>query len=212
MLSFIGGTGAQGFGLALRFAYAGESIIIGSRRYEKAEKAANRIKSIIEAHGREARIEGVENKEAAEKGDIIFLTIPYKHCCSTIKELENEIGDKILVDVTNPLWDFMQAVKISASEEIQSLLENAKVVCAFKTISSVLLRDLNKDIEAHSFVCSNYEEAKKKVIELSDKIKIKSIDAGELKNAVIIERLTTFLIYLNRKYNIESGIKLVNGI
>ena len=210
MLSFIGGTGKQGFGLALRFAYAGESIIIGSRSVERAERTALKIKSILKAHGKEAHIGAGDNREAAEKGDIVFLTIPYKHF-SAIKELENEIGDKILVDVTNPLWSFKQEVKLSASEEIQNMLENAKVVCAFKTISSALLKDLSREIKAYSLVCSDYENAKKKVIELSDKIKVRSIDAGELKNAAIVERLTTFLLYLNKKYNIESGI-IVNGI
>ena len=39
-IAVIGGTGALGFGLALRWATAGHSIIIGSRAQDSADKGA----------------------------------------------------------------------------------------------------------------------------------------------------------------------------
>ncbi|MFP8874506.1 MAG: NAD(P)-binding domain-containing protein, partial [Myxococcota bacterium] len=39
-IAILGGTGDQGLGLALRFTAAGRSVVIGSRRLERAEAAA----------------------------------------------------------------------------------------------------------------------------------------------------------------------------
>ena len=39
-IAILGGTGEQGPGLALRWAMAGEEVIIGSRSQERAEKVA----------------------------------------------------------------------------------------------------------------------------------------------------------------------------
>ena len=51
MLAFLGGTGPEGKGLALRLALAGEDIIIGSRDAERAATAAAELTSLIEGIG-----------------------------------------------------------------------------------------------------------------------------------------------------------------
>lgn len=204
MIGFIGGTGAQGIALAARFAYAGEKVTIGSRHPERAKSAEIKIKKLV----KNAKVYGESNVIAAEKCRILFATVPYTHCCSALKELKDEVKNKIIVDVTNPLWKFNQKIEISASEEIQKLLLGSKVVCAFKTLSSASLLNFKKRVEAHSLVCSDHEDAKREVIKLSKKIGIESIDLGELKNAVIAERLTTLLLLLNKKHDAESGIRI----
>ena len=40
----VGGTGALGFGLALRLARAGVPVVIGSRALERAEEAADKLR------------------------------------------------------------------------------------------------------------------------------------------------------------------------
>jgi len=204
MIGFIGGTGAQGIALAARFAYAGEEVIIGSRHPERAKSAEIKIKKLV----KNAKVYGESNFAAAEKSKILFATVPHSHCCNALEELKNEVKSKIIVDVTNPLWKFNQKIECSASEEIQKLLPDSKVVCAFKTISSASLLNFRKKVEAHSLVCSNYKEAKLEVIKLSKKIGVECIDLGELRNAVIAERLTTLLLLLNKKYYAESGIRI----
>ena len=47
MLSFIGGTGPEGLGLAFRFLLAGEDVTIGSRREERALEAAEKLESML---------------------------------------------------------------------------------------------------------------------------------------------------------------------
>ena len=50
-IAILGGTGDQGLGLALRFAKAGRSVVIGSRKRERAEQAAQEvIAEVPDAH------------------------------------------------------------------------------------------------------------------------------------------------------------------
>ena len=43
VIAVLGGTGPEGFGLALRWAQAGETVIIGSRDARRAQDAAEKI-------------------------------------------------------------------------------------------------------------------------------------------------------------------------
>jgi len=48
-IAIIGGTGAEGSGLALRWARAGEIVIIGSRDAQRAAEAAAKLREKITA-------------------------------------------------------------------------------------------------------------------------------------------------------------------
>src|SRR5204863_4697998 len=71
-IAILGGTGQQGPGLALRWAMAGEEVIIGSRSQERAEKMASELNAELG----DARIRGMGNPEAAEAAEIVVLTVP----------------------------------------------------------------------------------------------------------------------------------------
>ena len=60
-IPIIGGTGALGYGLALRWSRAGEQIVIGSRDRERAAEAAGRVSAAVQG----AQVEGLENGEAS---------------------------------------------------------------------------------------------------------------------------------------------------
>src|ERR1700678_3320492 len=60
-IAILGGTGPAGTGIALRWARAGETIIIGSRDAQRAQEAAERIK---QKAGNQARVSGMENSAA----------------------------------------------------------------------------------------------------------------------------------------------------
>src|SRR5918996_1627171 len=57
-VAIVGGTGDEGFGLAVRLAAAGVSVTIGSRAEERAREAAGRAR---EAVGSDAPLDGAEN-------------------------------------------------------------------------------------------------------------------------------------------------------
>src|SRR5262245_11151278 len=96
----IGGTGALGYGLALRWAREGVEVVIGSRKLERAEEAAGRIA----AAAPDAKVEGVDNEAAARRGPVVFLTVPFRAQSETLNNLRGTLRpDQILVDCTAPL-------------------------------------------------------------------------------------------------------------
>ena len=99
-IAVLGGTGPEGFGLALRWAQAGETVIIGSRDATRAQDAANKIKQ--RAPG--ANISGSENIAACAAADLLVLTIPFEGHAALLKQLKPAIRPgSIVIDTTVPL-------------------------------------------------------------------------------------------------------------
>ncbi len=221
VIAVIGGTGDQGFGLTLRWAKAGEHVIIGSRRREKAERAAARARKIL---GENVLIEGLENKDAAAKADIVVLTVPFFAQIDIIKSIRDQLKENcIFVDVTVPLasaaigGEPTQTLGVwqgSAAELAKSLLpSHVKVVAAFKEISAEALQDINSPVDSDTIVCSDEEEAKRVVMELAEKIPgIRAIDGGKLENSRIVEQLTALLIGINIRYKVHRAGIRITGI
>src|SRR5581483_458767 len=74
MIAIVGGTGPEGSGLALRWARAGESVIIGSRDAERAHATAAQI---AEKAGALASVEGADNVTAVKMCDVVVLTVSF---------------------------------------------------------------------------------------------------------------------------------------
>jgi len=204
MIGFIGGTGNQGRALAYRLAANGKHVVLGSRTREKAEKIVAQFKGESE----EASLSAGTNIEAAKQGEIIFVTLPYSSMKTTLEPLKASLRGKIVVDVINPLTNNNTHKGISASEELQQLLPESRVVCAFKNVSSYLIGKVDETVDVDSIVCSDDREAKQKIIELSERIGIPSIDGGQLENALASELLTRLLLQLNKEKNAETGFKI----
>src|SRR5439155_887001 len=71
-IAILGGTGKEGAGLAIRWALAGHSIIIGSRDAERARGKAAELREIT----KKLPIVGHTNAEAAELGDVVVIATP----------------------------------------------------------------------------------------------------------------------------------------
>lgn len=218
-IAILGGTGDQGFGLALRLA-KNNKIKIGSRKKEKAEEAAKRAKEILKQRGIEADIIGLENKDAAKEGDVVILSIPYEHTLSTIKQLKEELKGKIVVSIGVPLATAIgdKPTRLlfppdgSVAEMVQNVLKDSKVVSAFQNVCHAVLEDLDNPVDCDILVCGNDEEAKKVVIDLANQIEgVRAIDCGNLEKSRIIEAITPLLIALNIKYKSKgTGIRITN--
>ena len=193
-IAFVGGTGPEGLGLAMRFAQSGNAVYIGSRSEERAAEAVAKVQEKLP----EAEVYGGPNDEGAEKADIVFLTVPSDAHESTLTQLKDVIGDKILVDVVVPmLWDkdgpkAVQLDEGSAAMQARRILEEAKVVSAF-----------------HVLVCTDHKGAKKKVMDLVEEIAyVRALDAGGLANSRYLEEWTVVLLHLNRLYKAHTGIRI----
>ena len=70
--AILGGTGAQGFGIALRLAAAGEAIAIGSRAEDRARASAEEARRRVAS----ADVVGLDNLAAARAADRVVLAFP----------------------------------------------------------------------------------------------------------------------------------------
>ena len=69
-IAVLGGTGAEGGGIALRLAQAGHRIILGSRSPDKAERVSAELRALRPG----ASISHADNRTAAQTADIVLLT------------------------------------------------------------------------------------------------------------------------------------------
>lgn len=209
VIAVIGGTGAQGSGLALRWAKAGYRVILGSRDGARAAQAA------ADLAGPDNAITGSDNLAAAEAGDIVVLAVPYAVQIDTVTPLREALDGKILIDVTAPLVPPRVArVQLpdggSAVLRIQELLGGGvRVVAAFQNIAADHLADPAHDIDCDVLVCGDKKAARQEVIALVEAIGLKAWHAGPLANAAAAEALTSVLIFINRAHGIDgAGIRI----
>ena len=209
-IAVLGGTGKEGKGLAYRWAKAGYRVIIGSRTAEKAESAAADLNEML---GNESVI-GAENGEAAKAADILVLTVPYSAHASTLEMIRDAAQGKILVDVTVPLVP-PKVTKVqmppagSAAQEAQSILgDDVNVVAAFQNISHEHLFSENP-IDCDVLVTGKGKAARLEVLKLVEAAEMQGWDAGPIENSVVVEGLTSLLIYINKQNGVKSaGIKI----
>ena len=210
-LAVLGGTGAEGSGLAFRWAHAGYPVIIGSRTAERAQEGAAELNKLL---GRDI-VRGMDNLSAAKEAQIAILTVPYSAQKPTISALAEALEGKILVDVTVPLVPpKVNRVQLpaegSAVEAIQKLLgPGVRVVSAFQNVSAHHLKDLHHDVECDVLVAGDDIPAREQVIELANAAGLRGIHAGPLCNSVVAEALTSVLITINQRYKIPgAGIRI----
>jgi NADPH-dependent F420 reductase len=210
-IAIVGGTGAEGGGIALRLAQAGHDVIIGSRDGAKAAQAAAECGATL---GR-VRLRGLTNKDAAAAAEIVILTVPYAAHRASIAELGEALTGKILVDATAPLVPpRVGRVQLpaggSAVVAIQDFLgDKVRVVSAFQNVAAHKLRQIGTQIDCDVLVCADDEAARQTVIGLIADMGLRGIDAGPLANSAAAEALTSVLIAINRKYKVPgSGIRI----
>ena len=211
MIGFIGGTGPEGKGLALRFAMAGESVAIGSRDAGRARDAANEVMSLKDG----LQVSGGLNESVAGESDIIFVAVPYAGHRATLESLKSDMDGKLVVDVVAPLRfnrGVASAIEVeegSAARQAQILLPNSKVVGAFHNLSAEDLMQPDAKIVSDVVVCADDGEAKSKVMELAESINaVRAVDGGGLQNSRYVEQLTALLININRIYKAHSTIRI----
>lgn len=213
-IAVLGGTGPEGFGLALRWARAGETVIIGSRDTRRAQDAAAKIQQVVPA----AKITGQENAVACSAADLLVLTIPFQGHASLLKQLKPALRPgTILIDATVPLAASVGGRSSrtlgvwqgSAAQEAAELVpQGVSVVAAFQNVGAEML-NADGPVDCDVIVCSDDPEAGKVVRNLAIKIPgVRALDGGKLENARILEQITALLIGLNIRHKGHSGIRI----
>ena len=217
-IGVIGGTGGQGLGIAVRFAQAGEDVIIGSRTVDKAEAAVAKVKELLPGA---TNVRAMANPDAAKEADVLVLTVPLAAQKETLLSIREGAKGKPLLDATGPLESAIggSATKClylpegSAAQRAQAILPDAKVICAFNNISQSWFMLLDEPIDCDCLICGDDRDAKILVTPLIEKIPgLRVINCGALERASIIEKITPLLIGLNIRNKCQFGGIRITGL
>lgn len=214
-IAILGGTGAAGMGLALRWARAGETVLIGSRDAQRAQEAAESIKAKI---GSDARISGTDNPSVCGQADVLVLTVPFEGQAGLVKQLKPAIRPgSVLIDATVALAASIggRASRTlgvwqgSAAQQAAELVPaKVSVAAAFHNLSAELLNG-DDPLDCDVIVCSDDPKATQVARALAAKLPgVRAIDGGKLENARLLEQITALLIGLNIRHKGHGGIRI----
>ena len=211
-IAIIGGTGKEGPGLALRWAHAGYSIIIGSRQLEKAQATAAELNSVLGIQ----TISGLQNQDAVRSADICVLTVVQSAHQAALEDLKDGLQGKLLIDATarvdwqNPI----PPTPPSAARLAQQILgAGVRVAAAFQNVPAhVLKKNLDQSLDTDVLVCADDPHTAEPVIELAAAGGMNAYYAGNLDNAVVVEGLTSLLISVNKHYGVKTASVSISGV
>ena len=218
-VAVIGGTGAEGLGLALRLAKAGHHVTIGSR---DAGRGADSAEKASELAG--ADLEGTDNASAAaapRAEGVVAVTVPYAGQAEIYRSIKDAVAPgAVVLDATSPLatavggrpWQVLRPWHGSAAEQAQAILgDGPRVVAGFHTVAAEGLQALDREIDSDVLLCADDADAKARVGALIEGIpSMRWVDCGRLEMARVAEPLTALLVSINRTYKLkDSGFRIV---
>ena len=218
-VAVIGGTGAEGFGLALRLARAGHHVTIGSRDAGRGAESAAKASELTSAG-----LEGTDNASAAaapRAEGVVAVTVPYAGQAEIYRSIKDAVAPgAVVLDATSPLatavggrpWQVLRPWHGSAAEQAQAILgDGPRVVAGFHTVAAEGLQALDREIDSDVLLCADDADAKARVGALIEGIPgMRWVDCGRLEMARVAEPLTALLVSINRTYTIkDSGFRIV---
>lgn len=212
-VAVIGGTGAEGGGLAVRLAHAGYPVWLGSRSAEKAGAAAVELAALAGQP-----IWGAGNVEAVRAASIVLLCVPYPAQQATVAEIAADLPGKLLIDVTVPLMPpKVSRVQLPPGGSCvlalrEMLAPDVRLASAFQNVSAHKLKRLDAEIACDVLVCADDAAARRETIDLVHAIGLRGIDAGPLQNSAAAEAMTSVLIWINRAYKIPDAGLCITGL
>jgi 8-hydroxy-5-deazaflavin:NADPH oxidoreductase len=215
-VAIVGGTGALGFGLAVRLGRAGVPIVIGSRDAGRAQEAARRARERVP----DGTFDGADNAGAAQDAPVVVLSVPFRSQSETLTNLKQTLReDQILVDATVPLAAAVSGKATrtlgvwqgsAAQQAAEMVPDGVRVVSALHTVSAGLLADLDHRLDEDVLVCGDRKADKAVVARLIERIDgLRCVDCGRLEMARYTEQLTPLIIGINVRHKARAGIRVV---
>jgi NADPH-dependent F420 reductase len=214
-VTIVGGTGALGFGLALRLGRGGVAVTIGSRAAERAAEAADRARARVP----EGSFAGAANDEAVRGAPIVILSVPFRNQSENLHNLRDALEPgQLLVDATVPLAAAVggKATRVlgvpqgsAAQQAAEMVPAGVRVVSALHTVSGHTLAELDRPLDEDVLICGDSRSDKAEVAALLGRIGgLRCVDAGRLEMARIVESLTALLISVNARYKVHTGVRI----
>jgi len=216
-VSIIGGTGALGFGLALRLAQAGLSVVIGSRDPARAIEAAGRVADGVAG----ATVIGLSNADAAAANEMVIFAIPFQNHAQTLQAIVPSLtSGQLLVDTTVPLAATVggRATRVlgvwqgSAAQQAQEIVgSTVQVVSALHSVAASHLTDLAVPLDEDTLICGDSKADRERVARVLGLIPgLRPVHGGPLEYSRYTEQMTPLLIGLNARYKTAAGIRFTN--
>lgn len=213
IIGVLGATGPAGRSLTSRLADQGHEVLVGSRQQERADDIVGRLAG--QWGDRVASVKGVENREAAEAGQIVVVAVPWEAAPTVAADLAGELSGKIVISMANALTkadDGFEAVvpdEGSVAHAVAKAAPDARVVAALHHVAARELGALDHAVDGDVLVCSDDRDAAASVCELVRGIpRLEAFDVGGLHNAVGIEAFTAVMLSVNARYKVRTGLRL----
>ena len=206
-IAILGGTGKEGRGLALRWARAGRSVLLGSRDPGRAAVAATEVAA---ATGGDVR--GLGNAEACSEAEIVVIATTFDGLAGTIAACADQVAGKLVVSAVIPLqvsegrFTIHQVPEGSAAQLAATLAPGARVGAAFHNVSHKILADLAHRIDEDIPFAAADEDAAT-VDALCSDLGARGVHVGGLHLAPYLEGYTAVLLSVNRRYKTQSGVR-----
>lgn len=200
------GSGAVGKAVGQLWIEAGHSVYFGSR------KPAN-IKVEVELLGSRAHATNLE--DAASKGDVIFVAIPYEALESTYKHLGKSLANKIVIEASNPWGISAQGGIVStldnetAGTRTARLLPESKVARAFSHVMSELIvsRGKRHPLEWAVGIAADTTDTSAVVEQLVRDAGYTPVNVGNLAESAILDPGGEFMPHLYLPYDMQRKLK-----
>lgn len=203
-IALLGGTGDIGQGLALRWGYdTDHEVLIGSRDPEKARTKAEEYETELDSRGVTAEIQGFENAMAADRADVVVLSVPAYHLVDTVESIADRLDDETILvtpavgmkrDDDGFHYNRPGAGSVAALAD-EARPDEVPLVGAFHNLPAGGLANLDREFEWDTLVFGDDEDAKGIVTDLAAEIEgLRPLDVGGLANAPEVEAVTPLLI------------------
>lgn len=203
-IALLGGTGDIGEGLALRWGRdTTHELLVGSRDPERARDAAESYIETVAESGGEADLKGFTNEMAADRADVVVLTVPPYHVADTVGTVADVLDDEDVV--VTPAAGMKReddgfhyhppsAGSVTALVR-ESVPEGIPVIGAFHNLAAGRLANLDAELGLDTLVLGDDADAKGVVSRLAEDIEgLRVLDAGGLANAAEVESVTPLLV------------------
>jgi NADPH-dependent F420 reductase len=205
----------------VRFAAAGQRILLGSRDADRAAEVAEQVAErarAVAGNGAEVSVQGGANVDVAGAADLVIVAVPFGGHAATLADLATPLAGKVVVDCVVPMgFDELGAYALdveegSVAQQAAALLPDSHVVGAFHHLSAVLLEDLARPtIDGDVMVVGDNREAMDTVQALAGRLPgMRGVYAGRLRNARQVEALTVNLVSVNRRYKCHAGVRITD--
>jgi 8-hydroxy-5-deazaflavin:NADPH oxidoreductase len=214
-VAIVGGSGALGFGLALRLGRAGVPIVIGSRDGARAQETVARARAAVP----QGSFSGHENADAVRAAGTTILSVPFRNQSETLTNLKSALTPgRLLIDATVPLAAAVsgKATRMlgvwqgsAAQQALEMAPAGVRVVSALHTVSAAALGDLEHELAEDVLVCGDSRADKREAAALIELIDgLRCVDCGRLEMSRTTESLTALLIAVNVRHKVHAGIRL----